>query len=139
MIYVTGDTHGDFCRFNRKNFPEQKELNKEDCVIICGDFGGVWEYKGESGYEKYRLNRLEDKSFTTVFVDGNHECFPRLTEYDEAIWHGGRVHMIRPHALHLMRGQIFELEGRSFFTFGGASSHDIQDGILESYNPRTRA
>ena len=33
--------------------------------------------------------------------------------------------------LHLKRGEIFELEGKTFFTFGGARSHDIKDGILE--------
>ena len=50
-------------------------------------------------------------------------------------WHGGRVHRIRPHVLHLMRGQIFELEGCRFFTMGGAKSHDIEDGILEPDAP----
>lgn len=43
MIYITGDCHRDFRRFNTKNFPEQKEMTKEDYVIICGDFGGVWD------------------------------------------------------------------------------------------------
>ncbi|MGO5049878.1 recombinase family protein [Dysosmobacter sp. Sow4_B12] len=37
--------------------------------------------------------------------------------------------------LHLMRGQIFELEGYRFFTMGGARSHDIEDGILELDDP----
>ncbi len=40
---------------------------------------------------------------------------------------------IRPNVLHLMRGD-FNIEGLNFFTFGGASSHDIQDGILEFDN-----
>ena len=39
MIYVTGDIHADPSRFNMDNFPEQKEMNKNDFVIICGDFG----------------------------------------------------------------------------------------------------
>ena len=30
-----------------------------------------------------------------------------------------------------MRGEIFEIDGNTFFTFGGASSHDIQEGILD--------
>ena len=36
MIYLTGDCHGDFHRFNTKNFPEQKKVdsaikrNRED-------------------------------------------------------------------------------------------------------------
>ena len=38
MIYVTGDCHADFTRFNTKIFPEQYEMTKDDYVIICGDF-----------------------------------------------------------------------------------------------------
>ena len=39
MMFVTGDCHGDYRRFNTKNFPQQKEMTKDDYVIICGDFG----------------------------------------------------------------------------------------------------
>ena len=42
---------------------------------------------------------------------------------------------IRSHVLHLMRGQVFELEGYHFFTMGGAKSHDTEDGILEPGAP----
>ena len=45
------------------------------------------------------------------------------------------VHEIRPHILHLMRGQVFEIDGIKIFTFGGASSHDIAGGILEPDDP----
>ena len=31
-----------------------------------------------------------------------------------------------------MRGQVFTINGKTIFTFGGAPSHDIQDGILEN-------
>ena len=41
MIYITGDCHQNFERFNMSIFPEQKEMTKDDFVIICGDFGGV--------------------------------------------------------------------------------------------------
>ena len=30
MIYVTGDIHGNPIRFNTENFPEQKEMTKND-------------------------------------------------------------------------------------------------------------
>ena len=31
MIYITGDTHGDWMsRLNTKAFPEQKEMTKDD-------------------------------------------------------------------------------------------------------------
>ena len=42
MIFVTGDIHGEPKRLDTENFPEQKELCREDYVIICGDFGLVF-------------------------------------------------------------------------------------------------
>lgn len=135
MIYITGDCHGDFRRFNSKIFPEQKEMTKGDFVMICGDFGGVWHKDEESKEETMWLDWLNDKSFSTLFVDGNHENFDRLYAYPVEEWHGGKVHRIRPTVLHLMRGQVFEIEGKSIFTFGGASSHDILGGILEMGDP----
>ena len=35
-----------------------------------------------------------------------------------------------------MRGQVFTIDDKTFFTFGGAQSHDIRDGILETDDPR---
>ncbi|NBK93296.1 metallophosphatase [bacterium 1XD21-13] len=131
MIYITGDCHGDFRRFNREIFPEQRKMKREDTVIILGDFGGVWDYQGENRSEKYWLDWLERKPYTTVFVDGNHENHVRLAEYPQKEWRGGLVHEIRPHVLHLLRGEIFLIEELAFFAFGGASSHDIRDGILD--------
>lgn len=131
MIWITGDTHSDFRRFSMDSFPEQRTMTKDDVVIIAGDFGGVWNYVGESSSERYWLNWLNDKPFTTVFVDGNHENFNRLYEYPVKKWNGGDVHEIRKSVLHLMRGEIFNIEGKKFWAFGGASSHDIKDGILD--------
>ncbi len=136
MIFVTGDTHGEFGgRFNTKNFPEQKEMSKDDYVIICGDFGGIWNADGESRMEEYWLDQFEEKPYTLLFLDGNHDNHVRLKTYPEKQWNGGKVHEIRPHVLHLMRGQVFELDGYKFFAFGGAQSHDIEDGILDPGDP----
>ena len=135
MIYVTGDCHQNFRKFNTKIFPEQKEMTKEDYVIICGDFGGVWNKEVENKEEKHLLDWLEEKPFTTLFVDGNHENFDRLYSYPVELWHGGKVHKIRRSVIHLMRGQIYEIDGKSFFTFGGASSHEIESGILDPEDP----
>ena len=82
MIYITGDCHQDFRRFNMESFPEQKEMSKEDYVIICGDFGGVWNRNEESKKEKSLMDWLDSKLFTTLFVDGNHENFDRLDDPD---------------------------------------------------------
>lgn len=119
MIYITGDIHGSPERLGVHSFYEQKEMTRDDIVIICGDFGMVWEESGESASEQYWLKWLEDKPFTTVFVCGNHENFDRLYQYPVKEWHGGKVHEIRPHVLHLMRGEVFTIEGLKFFAFGG--------------------
>lgn len=130
MLFITGDTHADFRRFNTENFPEQKEMTRDDFVLVCGDFGGVW---GDTKKERYWLQWLSEKPFTICFVDGNHENFDRLCgdEFETVDFHGGKAHKIRENIYHLMRGFVFDFEGRKFFAFGGASSHDIRDGILD--------
>ena len=132
MVFVTGDLHGNFERFKPKYFPEQARMTKQDTMICAGDFGGVWF--GDSRDDE-TLDWLEHLPFTLAFVCGNHENYDALERYPVAEWHGGKIHRVRPHVLHLMRGQIFKLEGCRFFTMGGAKSHDIEDGILEPDAP----
>ena len=129
MVYITGDCHADWKRFSTDRFPEQKEMTRDDIVIVCGDFG-LWHDTPE---ERYWLKWLDAKPFTTVFVDGNHENFDRLCsdEFPVVDFHGGKAHQIRGNIYHLMRGEVFDFAGKKFWCFGGASSHDIQDGILD--------
>lgn len=131
-IFMTGDTHGDFSRLRPAAFYEQVQLTKADYLVICGDFGGIWD---GSNTEQQWLDWLENRPFTTLFVSGNHENFDLLCSYPINQWHGGLVQVIRPSVLHLMRGQLYEISGKRIFTMGGASSHDIQDGILEPDDP----
>ena len=120
-IFITGDTHGDidFHKLNTENFPIEG-LTRDDYVIVCGDMGIVWG----SNSDRYMQKWWESKPWTTLFVDGNHENFHKLYEYPVEEWHGGKIHRIMPHVYHLMRGQIFNIDGHSFFTMGGAASHD---------------
>ncbi|MCM1219610.1 MAG: metallophosphoesterase [Lachnospiraceae bacterium] len=137
-VYVTGDCHGFFSKFNTANFAQQRGMDKDDYVIICGDFGGIWSTDAENREEKYLMSWMENKPFTTLFVDGNHENFDRLNSCPVEMWNGGRVHKIRPSVIHLMRGQVYEIAGQRIFTFGGAKSHDIQGGILDREDPDYR-
>lgn len=134
-VFITGDVHGDFSRFKKEVFYEQAELTKDDYVIICGDFGGVWD---GSPNERYWLDWLDARPFTTLFVSGNHENFDMLAELSKEEWHGGQVQKVRSSVIHLMRGQVYDIEGKKFFTMGGASSHDISGGILEPDDPEYR-
>lgn len=119
MVYVTGDTHGFPQRF--AGFDDDK-WTKDDYLIICGDFGFLF-LDNES--EKKYLDFLEaTRPYTICFCDGNHENFPAIYKYPQENWHGGQVHRIRKNIVHMMRGQIFEIENKTFFTFGGAYSID---------------
>ena len=123
MIYVTGDTHCpiDIHKLNTKNFPEQRNLTKDDTLVICGDFGAVWDGgKEDLFWQKW----LEEKNMTVVFCDGNHENFDLLNKYPKKMWNGGWVREIQPHVLHLMRGECYTIEDKKFFVLGGADSHD---------------
>lgn len=137
MIFITGDTHGDFTRFSRKNRCAMSKIHPGDTVIICGDFGGIWS-QTETPTERYWINWLEDKPFTVCFIDGNHENFDRIDKFPIETWNGGRVHKIRPSVIHMMRGEFYDIEGTTIFTFGGASSHDVKDGIVEPDDPRIK-
>lgn len=129
MIHVTGDTHGhhDFGKLI-KFVNEHPGLTKSDYIIICGDFGAVWS---ERTLEE-SLRPYQELPVSILFVDGNHENFSLLDAYPLGSWNGGRVHFIKPDIIHLMRGQVFEIEGKTFFTFGGGTSIDKwlrQDGV----------
>ena len=123
MIYITGDTHIpiDISKLNTTNFPQQKLLDKDDYVIICGDFGGVWDNSKE---ELFWRKWLLEKNFTTIFCDGNHENFDLLNKFPVEEWNGGKVHFINDSVIHLMRGQVFTIDNLKFFTMGGATSID---------------
>lgn len=105
------------------------ELTQEDYIIICGDFGLCW---AKDKTFEYHCKNFAEKPYTILWVQGNHENYDMIGEYPLEEWHGGKVrHIIRDKVILLERGQVFEIEGKSFFAFGGASSHDIQGGILD--------
>ena len=154
-LFVTGDTHGglDMSKLNTRHF-KCSGLTKDDILVIMGDAGFVW---CNSPTEHFWLDFLDNKPWTTFCVLGNHENYDRLCGihnerllnswfyarmtaaekeklrhgYPREQWHGGYVRVIRPSVLMLERGDIFVIDGKWCFAFGGARSHDIQDGILD--------
>lgn len=123
MIFLTGDLHGshDIDKLTSGAFPAGDTLTKDDYVIIMGDFGLIWRGTEK---EKYWLNWLQERPWTTLFIYGNHENFDMLNSYPVERWKGGKIHKINESVFHLMRGQVFNIENYSFFTLGGARSVD---------------
>ena len=119
MIYVTGDTHRKIDnRFSEKPLTK---LTEKDYLIILGDFGGVW-YDDSS--DNLFLSYFEKQKYTTLFIDGNHENHKKLNDFPVEVWNNGKIHKIKNNIFHLMRGQIFNIDGYKIFTFGGAYSID---------------
>ena len=131
MIYLTGDTHGDLKRLSHKNWPEGKLLTKDDYVIILGDFGVVWNHIQSNRNEIFWLEWLDEKPWTTLFIDGNHECHPRLqSDFPIIDKFNGKVGHISDTVYHLRRGETYIIDDKSFFTMGGAYSIDRTSRML---------
>ncbi len=118
MVYITGDTHGDLAFFKS---PKLRKLTEDDTLIICGDFGFLWD---GSENEKKALKALEKKKYVICFVDGAHENFDILNSYQPYRYKGGDAHKIASNIYHLRRGEIFTFEKKNFFVMGGGESED---------------
>ncbi len=119
MVYITGDMHGDIKRFDD---PALKKLKKGDILIVCGDFGFIWD---GSRKEAANIRKLEKKKYDICFIDGTHENFDALNALPVSVWNGGKVHEVAKNVRHLMRGQIFKIDNMTYFTMGGGESPDI--------------
>ena len=149
MVFICGDTHGThdtqkLYDFWRKNEVQGLELTKDDYVIVCGDFGLLFDNpylltiryeKGQTlpicpldnnwGEKELNLFNWYNKApWTTLWVDGNHENFDRIAMYPTSKWHGGIVQKISDSVIHLMRGEIYNIDGHTYFCMGGAMSTD---------------
>ncbi|MGN1432829.1 MAG: metallophosphoesterase [Ruminococcus sp.] len=120
MIYNTGDIHA-----NQHKWVEQihPALSSGDILIVNGDFGiGFWN--GRYWSEETFFDWISEQEYTVLFADGNHENFNKLNGYPVELWNGGKVHKIRHNLIHLMRGEVYNIDGIVVFVFGGGYSMD---------------
>ena len=120
MIYITGDTHGEFSRIER--FCEQIKPTREDTMIILGD-AGINYYGGwRDIHNKQRLAKLP---ITLFCIHGNHEMRPgTLPCYHTIEWNGGQVYVedAYPNLLFAVDGEVYDLGGIETLVIGGAYS-----------------
>jgi|LGVE01.1.fsa_nt_gb hypothetical protein len=120
-IYVTGDIHRSLLKLNHIKYLAGLTLTKDDILIIAGDFGLLWY--GELIDSKL-LTELNNKPWTTLFIDGNHENFDLLDKLPTVEKYGNDVGYVRDSIYHLRRGRVYDILGTSIFTFGGGLSID---------------
>jgi len=126
-IFICGDTHSILDIGKLRFLKDRKDLTRDDYLIICGDTA-ICGF--DAAIEKETREFFRSLPVTVLFADGNHENFDGLESYAVDEWHGGRVHVIEESVIHLMRGQIYDIDGETFFVMGGACSTD-KDGRIE--------
>ena len=120
MIYITGDTYGDFSRFSKLS------LTDEDLIIVLGDVGVNYNMDPHDTIAKKRLSKLPCRFF---FIRGNHEERPekiegyKLSRVEGIVTGNVYVQKKYPRLMFASDGE-YELGGRRCFVVNGAYSVD---------------
>ena len=117
MIYLTADPHGGEAPAGVRRYAEMAA--KDDLLIILGDVGLNFQDTDE--------NRRFTEWFLSIdkpiaIVDGNHENHAFLNGFPADTWCGGPVHRLSDSIVHLKRGNIYTIGGKTFFVMGGCKS-----------------
>ncbi|MBQ4129567.1 MAG: metallophosphoesterase [Ruminococcus sp.] len=123
MVYITGDIHADIKDFESRSI---NKLKKGDVLIITGDFGFIWD---NSKTELKNIKKLSKKKFTILFVEGVHENFELLEQYEEAEIFLSKAKKIADNIYCLNRGEIYTIENKTYFCLGGG---EVEDPIENS-------
>ncbi len=122
MIWITGDTHGDFGRYAA--FTHTHHPTEEDLMIVLGD-AGLNVYGGEHDTAHKRF--VNSVPFTTFCIHGNHEKRPfDIPSYRTKEFCGGTVWYEEeyPRILFAKDGELYRLGELSCLVIGGAYSVD---------------
>ncbi len=131
MIYLTGDTHGEFARIEA--FCKRFGTCKDDVMIILGDAGINFDGRIPDMRKKAFLESLP---ITIFAIHGNHEQRPQTIEgYVEMVWRGGVVYWEEayPSLLFAKDGEVFDLDGKQAIVMGGAYSVDKMVRLMHGY------
>lgn len=118
MVYITGDTHGDFRRV--EHFCIVTGTTKDDVLIILGDAGINYSQNSRDILLKRHLKNLP---IMLLCIHGNHEIRPQnISAYSEQRWNGGRVMAEEeyPSLIFAIDGEIYKVDGRQSIVIGGA-------------------
>lgn len=131
MFYITGDTHGDFSRY--EIFTEDVRPTEDDVMIVLGD-AGLNYYGNKTDIKK--KNYVSSFPFTTFCIHGNHEQRPStIDSYELKEFCGGLVWYEPefPNILFAKDGEIYSFDGMSCLVIGGAYSVDKEHRLLRGY------
>lgn len=118
MVFLTGDTHGEFGRI--EEFCAECGTSTDDVMVILGDAGiNFYRDKRDDELKEY----LSELPITLLCIQGNHEERPdEILGYEEMEWHGGIV-LFQPDYLNILfawDGEVYDFDGENAIAIGGA-------------------
>ena len=119
MIYITGDTHGNFQRI--KEFCQEQKTTKDDYLIILGD-AGINYFGTPDNKLKEELTKIP---ITFLCVYGNHEERPEnIKTYQEINLFDGIMYQENnyPNLLFFKDSEIYTILNKKVLVIGGAFS-----------------
>ena len=128
MIYITGDTHGNFDRI--EYFCDKQKTTKNDVMIILGDVGANYYGNRTDWRKKQWLNSMP---ITFMFIRGNHEMrpdkdWPIRTKATDTYTGSFIIEQEFPDLLYMQDGRMYGLNTsdgwKKAFVIGGAYSVD---------------
>lgn len=139
-LFVCGDTHGfssDFRKIRNFNKEHAKELTKDDVLVQLGDAGWIWYALGTNKEQEYWLNWLATRKYIVAVVPGNHENYDEIFKLPLTEKWGGKARYLESKGrfgegviYFLERGEIYTIDGKTIWCFGGALSIDKDDRTL---------
>lgn len=93
-------------------------------IIQLGDFGIFWPQDPKREFEQQLMWELEKLGMTLIFLDGNHDNHPKLTQLGTNQGQRTRSGLVNilPRIWWASRGSRFTAGGRTFAALGGAYS-----------------
>lgn len=119
MIYITGDTHGNFQRI--KEFCQEQQTTTNDYLIILGD-AGINYFGTPDNKLKEELTKIP---ITFLCVYGNHEERPEnIKTYQEINLFDGIMYQEKnyPNLLFFKDSEIYTILNKKVLVIGGAFS-----------------
>lgn len=134
-LLTVGDLHGeeDTDKLSIEKFPEQETMTKEDILFQVGDFGWIWHPIGIHERQNKGLQWLASRNYTLAVVPGNHENYDEIFKLPIIEKWGGKVRVLDTgvgEIFFLERGELYLINGKTFWIFGGALSIDQNDRTI---------
>jgi len=141
MILATADLHGqhDFRKLDNHRIVSDFGRLPE-FVFVAGDFGVPWSNNPEDRQDLYMKKWYEEKPYDLIVIPGNHSNYNRIEMMPREMYHGGWARRYGKNIVFIEKNQILEVEGKTFYCFGGADSTDKEGRVMfESWWPQEQA